>query len=142
MSPGRRVKRAVQQFGKLTVNKVVVGLIRSGRAIPGVGRRSVMTLSTVGRKSGEPRVTPMGYVRIDDDTVWVVSEHGARSDWFRNARAAGTVRVQAGEDARPGRVRLLRDEDPAAVLRRMNRMVALANRVLWHEPAVIEIKLS
>lgn len=136
-------KRAVQHLGRLTVNPIVLALIRSGIPLPGIGRKTVMSLTTVGRRSGEPRVTPMGYVRIDDDTVWAVSEHGARSDWYRNARAAGTVQVQAGGD-RPRRatVRLLPDEDPAAVLKRMNRMVAIANRALWDRPAVVEIRFE
>lgn len=136
-------KRAVQHIGRLTVNPIVLALIRSGIPLPGVGRKTVMSLRTVGRKSGEPRVTPMGYVRIDDDKVWAVSEHGARSDWYRNARAAGTVEVQAGGD-RPRRatVRLLPDEDPAAVLKRMNPMVAIANRALWDRPAVVEIRFE
>jgi deazaflavin-dependent oxidoreductase (nitroreductase family) len=142
VSLDRRLKRAVQRFGRLTVNPVAVAMVRSGRRIPAVGRHTVMTLTTVGRKSGKPVTTPMGYVRVDEDTVWAVSEHGARSDWYRNARAAGTVEVQVGETIRSASVRLLPDQDPAAVLRRMNRLVALANRALWHHPAVVEIRLS
>jgi deazaflavin-dependent oxidoreductase (nitroreductase family) len=139
MSP----KRAVQHVGRLTVNPIVLALIRWGIPLPGIGRKTVMSLTTVGRKSGRPRVTPMGYVRIDSDTVWTVSEHGHRSDWYRNARAAGTVDVQAGGD-RPRRatVRLLPQEDPAAVLKRMNPMVAIANRALWDRPAVVEIRFE
>ncbi|HYN98252.1 MAG TPA: nitroreductase family deazaflavin-dependent oxidoreductase [Actinomycetota bacterium] len=117
-------------------------LIRSRRSLLGVGPGSVMSLSTVGRKSGKRRVTPMGYVPVDDDTVWAVSEHGARSDWYRNARKAGTVKVHAGDRQRTARVRVLPDEDPAAVLRRMNRVVALANRALWDRPAVVEIRFE
>ena len=135
-------KRAVQHFGRLTVNPIVLRLIRSRRSLLGVGPGSVMSLSTVGRKSGKRRVTPMGYVPVDDDTVWAVSEHGARSDWYRNARKAGTVKVQAGDRQRTARVRVLPDEDPAAVLRRMNRVVALANRALWDRPAVVEIRFE
>jgi deazaflavin-dependent oxidoreductase (nitroreductase family) len=89
-------KRAVQHIGRLTVNPIVLALIRSGIPLPGIGRKTVMSLSTVGRKSGKPRTTPMGYVRVDENTVWAVSEHGDRSDWYRNARAAGTVQVHAG----------------------------------------------
>ncbi len=132
--------RAVQHLGRLTVNPIVLWLVRSGRSLPGVSRESVLWLKTVGRKSGHPRVTPMGYVRVDDDTVWVVSEHGGRSDWYRNARRAGTVEVQVGESARKARVRLLPEESPKAVLKRMSPVVALANRALWDRPAVVEIR--
>ncbi|CAN5827077.1 hypothetical protein BH23ACT12_BH23ACT12_01090 [soil metagenome] len=135
-------KRALQHLGRLTVNPVVLLLIRSGIPLPGVGRQTVLSLATVGRKTGRPRLTPLGYVRIDDDTVWVVSERGARSDWYRNARKAGSVQVQAGEQARRASVRLLVDEDPAAVLRRMSPVVALANRTLWDRPAVVEIRFD
>lgn len=136
----RKLKRVVQQFGRLTVNRVVLGMIRSNRSLPGVSRETVLSLSTVGRRTGKPRVTPMGYVRIDDDTVWVVSEHGSRSDWYRNARHAGTVVVRAGGLPYRAQVRLLRNEDPNPVLRNMGRVVALANRALWHDPAVVEIR--
>lgn len=135
-----RPTRAVQKLGRLTVNPIVLWLVRSGRSLPGVGRKSVLALETVGRRSGLPRVTPMGYLQIDDDTLWVVSESGQRSDWYRNARRAGTVRVQAGERSGPARVRLLPGEDPKAVLKRMSRFVAVANRALWDRPAVVEIR--
>lgn len=138
----RSLTRAVQKIGRLTVNPIVLSLIRAGRSLPGVGPKSVLSLTTVGRKSGQPRVTPMGYVRIDADTVWVVSEHGSRSDWYRNARKAGTVQVKAGDRSRTGTVRLLPEEDPKAVLRRMSPFVALANRALWHDPAVVEIRFE
>jgi deazaflavin-dependent oxidoreductase (nitroreductase family) len=134
--------RAFQKFGRVTVNPIVLALVRSGRSIPGVGRKSVLSLETVGRRSGKRRVTPMGYVRVDGDTVWVVSEHGARSDWFRNARKAGTVTVQAGDRRGTATVRLLPGEDPKAVLKRISPMVALANRALWDRPAVVEIRFE
>ncbi len=138
----KAVTRAVQKIGRVTVNPIVLALIRSGRSVPGVGPESVLSLSTVGRRTGLPRVTPMGYVRIDPDTLWVVSEHGRHSDWYRNARNAGTVMVKAGSGSRPGTVRLLPEEDPAQVLRRMSPMLALVNRALWHDPAVVEIRLG
>lgn len=138
----KAVTRAVQKIGRVTVNPIVLALIRSGRSLPGVGPESVLSLTTVGRKTGLPRVTPMGYVRIDPDTLWVVSEHGRHSDWYRNARKAGTVTVKAGAPGRPGTVRLLPEEDPAQVLRRMSPMLALVNRALWHDPAVVEIRLG
>jgi deazaflavin-dependent oxidoreductase (nitroreductase family) len=137
-----KLTRAIQKAGRMTVNPLVLWSIRSGRALPGVSRRSVLALDTVGRRSGKPRTTPMGYVPVDDERVWVVSEHGERSDWYRNARAAGTVWVQAGDRRRRARVVLLPDEDPKHVLKRMHPVVALANRALWDRPAVVEIRFT
>ncbi|MGH2721462.1 MAG: nitroreductase/quinone reductase family protein, partial [Actinomycetota bacterium] len=45
-------------------------------------------METVGRRSGRPWVTPMGYVRESADSVLVVAEHGRKADWVRNALAA------------------------------------------------------
>lgn len=127
-------------MGRLTVNPVVRWLVRSGRSIPGVGGKSVITLRTTGRKSGKPRETPMGYVLVDERTIWVVSEHGRRSDWYRNARHAGTVEVHRGGRYRRAEVGLLPDEDPRSVLKKMSPVVALANRALWDRPEVVEIR--
>lgn len=135
------ITRAVQKVGRVTINPFVLWLVHSGRSLAGAGPDTVLSLSAVGRKSGRPRVTPMGYVRAGDDTVWVVSEHGTRSDWYRNARHAGTVEVRVGGRTRRATVRPRPEEDPRRVLKRMNRLVALANRALWDRPAVIEIRL-
>ncbi|MDQ4149428.1 MAG: nitroreductase family deazaflavin-dependent oxidoreductase [Actinomycetota bacterium] len=139
---GRKLKRAVQELGRLSINKVLIGLIRSGVSLPFVAR-SVIGVVTVGRRSGRRRTTPVGYVRAGENRLLVVSEHGSRSDWVRNARAAGKVEVWFEGRLRTGRVRLLPDEDPSQVLRRISsRVVAAANRVLWHEPKVVEIALE
>lgn len=135
-----KLSRAVQHLGRLTVNPIVLRLLRSGRSLMGVGRGSVLCMSTAGRRTGRTRVTPMGYVRIDDDTVWVVSEHGTRSDWYRNARHAGTVRVRVGDRVGTAAVRVLPGEEPRRVIKRIHPAVALANRSLWDRPAVVEIR--
>lgn len=139
---GRRLKRAVQHLGRVTVNKLVVTMLRTGVRIPVVSPASVIALVTVGRRSGGRRVTPMGFVRIDETRLWVVSEHGRRADWYRNARA-GPVGVYLGRRLLPCRVRLLPDEDPRQVLAGMpGRAVALVNRALWYKPEVVEITLE
>lgn len=143
MSAQRKIKRAVQRMGKVTVNKLVLALVRSGRQLPFINSSSVIVLSTVGRRSGLPRATPMGYVRIDPATLRVVSEHGTRSDWYRNAVAAGSVQVLLEGRNRPATVHLLAGEDPGAVLEKMgSKMVAAANRALWSQPEVIQISLT
>jgi deazaflavin-dependent oxidoreductase (nitroreductase family) len=139
----RRLTRAAQHLGKLTVNKIVLASLRYGVPVPSVGPRSVIALETFGRKSGLRRVTPMGYVRIGPNRLWVVSEHGRRSDWYRNARHAGLVQVLVERSWRPATVELLPEENPAAVLRRFSsKAVALANRALWYRPEVVELRLD
>jgi deazaflavin-dependent oxidoreductase (nitroreductase family) len=143
LSASRKLKRAVQKLGNLTVNKVVIALLGSGLSIPPVSPHNVAVVATVGRKSGRPRTTPMGYVKVDASRLWVVSEHGFRSDWYRNAQAAGQIEVLLGKARYPATVHPLPAEDPGSVLRRMNsRTIALANRLLWHHPKVVEIRLG
>ena len=73
-------------------------------------------LETTGRKSGEPRRTPLGGSRVGDQ-FWFVSEFGEKSQY---------VQEHQGEPQRPGAVaramaqrtaHLLPDDDPHARLR-------------------------
>lgn len=59
-------------------------------------RRLVLLLTTTGRRSGLPRVTPLQYEEIDG-VYYVGSARGAQADWFRNVQANPRVKVQIGE---------------------------------------------
>jgi deazaflavin-dependent oxidoreductase (nitroreductase family) len=143
LTANRKLKRAVQKLGKLSVNKVVIALLGLGLRIPPVSSETVAVVATVGRRSGRPRATPVGYVRVDAKRLWVVSEHGSSSDWYRNARAAGEIEVRLGKARYHATVHLRPSEDPGLVLRRMkSRTIALSNRLLWHHPKVVEIRLG
>ena len=61
---------------------------------PLVGR-FVLLLTTVGRKSGRPRVTPLVYEQRDQ-TIFVASARGLSADWLRNIQANPKVRVRVG----------------------------------------------
>ena len=86
------------------------GLMRGGTAL----------IETTGRKSGEPRVTPITN-GLDGDVFWIVTEHGQRANYVRNIEAEPRVRVKAGRAWRSGTAHFL-DEDPQA---RLERIVAL-----------------
>jgi len=53
----------------------------------------VLLLTTKGRKSGLPRITPMQYEEVNDVIV-VASARGYESDWFKNILADPHVHVQ------------------------------------------------
>ena len=58
--------------------------------------RVVMLLTTSGRKSGLPRVTPLQYEEIDG-AFYLGSARGVQADWFRNIQACPQVSVQVRE---------------------------------------------
>jgi deazaflavin-dependent oxidoreductase (nitroreductase family) len=61
---------------------------------PLVGR-SVLLLTTYGRKTGRPRVTPLMYEQ-QGDTLTVASARGSSADWLRNIMAKPRVAVRVG----------------------------------------------
>ena len=64
-------------------------------------RRLVLLLTTTGRKSGLPRVTPLQFEQIDG-SFYLGSARGAQADWFRNLQADPCVEVQVGDERIPG----------------------------------------
>ena len=53
----------------------------------------ILLLTTTGRKSGLPRVTPLQYEMVDGQ-FYIGSARGAQADWFRNILADPHVRVR------------------------------------------------
>jgi len=60
--------------------------------------RLVLLLTTTGRKSGLPRVTPLQYEEMEGKIV-IASARGTKSDWYRNilVNPNVTVRVKSRE---------------------------------------------
>ena len=75
-------------------------------ANPLMRRLPIQTLlETTGRKSGQPRRTPLGGSRVGDE-FWFVSEFGEKSQYVRNIKAnpvgiSGSDFAGAGTTARP-----------------------------------------
>ena len=61
---------------------------------PVIGRL-VLLLTTVGRKSGLPCVTPLQYEDIEGN-IYIASARGIQADWFRNILVNPRVVVQVG----------------------------------------------
>jgi deazaflavin-dependent oxidoreductase (nitroreductase family) len=103
-----RKRRRSTRRNKHVLNPLMRVLLRGG-LFPG----TYALLETVGRRSGTRRLTPVGCGR-DGDTVWLVSEHGMRSDYVRNLAAEPSVRVRLGRRWHTGTAAVLPDDDPLA----------------------------
>ena len=81
-------------------------------------------LETIGRKSGQPRRTPVGNGQ-EGNTFWIVAEHGRRAGYVRNIAANPRVRVKLRQGLRyrwrSGTARLLPEDDPRERQRAISR---------------------
>lgn len=139
-----RLQRGVQWLAGHSLNQAAVGVLRLGLPFPPYQPGSALVMETLGRKSGNRRLTPMGCLRVADRLL-VVAEHGRKADWLRNALAAGSVRIWLAGRPLQGRVHVIEagpDADPEALLERMNNKVHTATvHAMAHEPCVVAIDL-
>jgi deazaflavin-dependent oxidoreductase (nitroreductase family) len=118
-------------------NPVVKAAARAGLPLPGVA-----ILETTGRRTGEPRRTPVGKALIGD-TLWIVAEHGRRAGYVRNIEANPHVRVKLGRGWRTGTAVTLPDDDWRARQRRMpNRINSAFVRLMGSDPLTVRIDLD
>ena len=132
-----RKRRRVTAIQVRVFNPPIRALAARG-LLPGVA-----VLETTGRKSGEPRRTPVsnGYERATN-TFWIVAEMGRRAAYVRNIEADPRVRVRVRGRWRAGTAQILDDEDPRARLRSINRLSALGVKAMGTDLLVVRIALD
>ena len=83
------------------VNKRVIEQFRTGGAVDGMHRERLVLLTTTGRRSGEPRTTPMMFHRHGDRVLVIASNVGApqHPDWYLNLVARPEVTVEVGDES-------------------------------------------
>ena len=113
--PGGRKFRASKWLTTKVVNPGVRALIERG-----LFPSAWSLLETTGRKSGEPRRTPVGNGKRGD-VFWIVTEHGHHAAYVKNIKANPRVRVKVGRHWHAGTAHILEDDDPYARLRKLKR---------------------
>ncbi len=106
-------RRVTTALGKYLVNPIVETAVALRLAPP-----SYAILETTGRKSGQPRQTPVGH-RLDGSTLWLVAEHGRHANYVRNIEANPRVRVKVRGTWRSGTAHILPHDDPRQRLRKI-----------------------
>jgi deazaflavin-dependent oxidoreductase (nitroreductase family) len=98
-------------------------------------------LETTGRKSGEPRRTPLGGSRVGDQ-FWFVSEFGEKSQYVKNIKANLNVRVRLRGRWHKGVAHLVPDDDPHARLKSLPQMNSFGVRTFGTNLLTIRVDLT
>lgn len=108
----------------------------------GIAPRAFALVETTGRRSGQPRHTPVGNGLVGD-TFWLVAVHGAQADYVRNLQADPKVRVKIGRRWRSGTAVVLPDDDPVARSRTLPyQRDAAIGRLMASAPLTVRIDLD
>ena len=85
---------------------------------------TVLLLTTTGRKSGEPRTTPLIYVEEDGRYVIVASKGGAdeHPGWYENLQKTPAVELQVKGEVFSARARTAEGEERGRLWRKANEV--------------------
>jgi deazaflavin-dependent oxidoreductase (nitroreductase family) len=93
-------------------------------AVGFAGSLPCLLLTTVGRRSGEKRTSPLVYGTVGDAYIIVGSKGGAETHprWYLNLRANPAVEVQVGKDLFAARARVATGKEREQLWERMLQM--------------------
>jgi deazaflavin-dependent oxidoreductase (nitroreductase family) len=131
------MKRRVSTFLSVRLfNPLVRAAARRGLPLFGVG-----LLETRGRRTGQPRQTPVG-LSVEGNTAWLVAEHGHRAAYVLNIEADPRVRVLWRRRWRAGVAHVVPGDDPVARLRTLPRIHGASVRAMGSELLSVRIDLE
>ena len=132
-----RKRTLVTRLQVKLLNPPIRALARHGLA-PGVA-----LLETTGRRSGEPRCTPVSYgLERGTDTFWIVAEMGRRAAYVRNVEADPHVRIRLRHGWRTGTAHIIDGDDPRRRLRTLSRLNSAGVRAMGTALLVIRVDLD
>ena len=129
-------------FGRYTANPLMRGLFRMGVTPP-----KMALVETVGRRTGAKRHTPVICHR-DDQTLWLIAQHGAHAGWVRNFLEAPNVRVRLGRHWLIGTAALVPEDDVKERISTFAKdpvgraVMAASVRALESQPVSVRIDLG
>ncbi|MDQ3763111.1 MAG: nitroreductase family deazaflavin-dependent oxidoreductase [Actinomycetota bacterium] len=130
-------RRFTTALGKYVANPIVKAAVAL-RLAP----QSYAILETTGRKSGQPRRTPVGH-RLDGNMLWLVAEHGRRANYVRNIEANPRVRVNVRGKWRSGTAHTLAHDDPRERLQKIGlRFNGAVVRIMGTDLLTVRIDLD
>jgi deazaflavin-dependent oxidoreductase (nitroreductase family) len=97
-------------------------------------------LETKGRRTRQPRTTPLARGPVDGNEVWLCSVHGRHAQWVRNLEAIPEVRIKLSGRWHRGHATVHGYDEP--VVRRFNAYARSGPKTLGIDPALVRIDLD
>ena len=97
-------------------------------------------LETKGRRTGQPRKTPLARGPIDGNVVWLNSVHGRHAQWVRNLLATPEVRIKLSGRWHVGHASIHGFDEP--IVPRFNAYASSGPKTLGIDPALVRIELD
>lgn len=120
----------------------ITNFIQKRFANPLMRRNPFQTLlETTGRKSGQPRRTPLGGSRVDDQ-FWFVSEFGDKSQYIRNIKANPRVRVRLRGRWHDGTAHLVPGDDSRERLKSLPQFNSFGVRTFGTNLLTVRVDLD
>ncbi len=119
-----RLRRMFRPLNRLMVLLFRLGL---GSYIGNPWTGYIMVITTIGRKSGLRRHTPVDFVQGDGE-VYCMPGFGVNSDWYRNVQANPQVEVWAGGKAWTGRAETVPPAEALPLYRKLVERAGFADR--------------
>jgi deazaflavin-dependent oxidoreductase (nitroreductase family) len=115
--------RGLRWTGKLNVP---LYRLSGGRVGGKVGRAPVLLITTTGRRSGEPRTTPVLYLDVEGKLILIDTNAGNAKipAWSWNLKANPLAEVEIGRKHQPVRARIATGEERAELWRKSNEQYA------------------
>ena len=112
---------ALKAFGKLNVP---LYRLSGGRLFGQLDRAPVLLLTTVGRRSGQPRTAPVVYLADGERLIVIGSNagHERAPAWSLNLEANPLAEVELRSKRRQVRARVAEGEERAQLWRKVNEM--------------------
>jgi deazaflavin-dependent oxidoreductase (nitroreductase family) len=117
----------------------------------GIGPPGDALLETTGRRTGQPRHTPI-CDGLEGERFWLVAQQGRRADWVRNIEANPRVRVKLRSGWRTGwrsgTARILDEDDPRERQRILGRgslarwLCVQASGAIGTDPLTVRVDLD
>ena len=77
-------------------------------ALAQVANESTLEITTIGRKSGQPRTTPIWFV-YDQGTVYIQSGKDGKTHWYRNLQKNPQMQLKIGQLTLTGEAQFVTD---------------------------------